>query len=99
MKNILFTIVTSYSQEEYFLTVNESESIEIQVYNALAERCFCDDYEIIFVNEVTDEYVEERNNLIAEYEAKYEPVDEAFPNGNLTTLETLKNDIKWRENK
>lgn len=99
MKNIIFTIATSYSQEEYFLTVNESESIEIQVYNALAERCFCDDYEIVSVKEVTDEYVEERNNLIAEYETKYELVDEAFCNGKLVTLETLKDDIKWRESR
>lgn len=99
MKNIIFTIATSYSQEEYFLTVNESESIEIQVYNALAERCFCDDYEIISVKEVTEEYVRERNNLIAEYEKKYEPIDEAFCNGKLVTLETLKDDIKWRESR
>ena len=99
MKNILFTIVKSYSQEEYFLEVNKNESIEIQVYNALAERCFCDDYEIISVKEVTDEYVRERNKLIAEYETKYEPIDEAFCNGKLTTLETLKDNIEWRKGK
>lgn len=97
MKNIIFTIATSYSIESYFLAVDENKSIELQVDNALAERCFCDDYEIVSVKEVTDEYVEERNNLIAEYETKYELVDEAFCQGNLTTLETLKDDIKWRE--
>lgn len=99
MKNILFIIATSYSQEEYFLEVNESESIEMQVYNALAERCFCDDYEIVSVKEVTNEYVKERNKLIAEYEAKYKPIDEAFPNGKLVTLETLRDDIEWRKGK
>lgn len=72
----------------------ESELIEFQINNALAERCFCDNCEIVSVKKVTDEYVEECNNLIAEYEAKYEPIGEAFPNGKLTTLKTLRNDIK-----
>lgn len=46
MKNILFTIKTAYSEENYFLKANEKQPIESQIDNALAEICFCDAYEI-----------------------------------------------------
>lgn len=40
MKNILFTIKTAYSEENYFLKANEEQPIESQIDNALAEiRC------------------------------------------------------------
>ena len=99
MKNIIFTIETSYSQENYFLTVDENESITLQIWDAMAKICFCDAFEIVSWEEVSDEYVTERNSLISEYEAKYEPVEEAFCSGFMVTLETLKDDIKWREKK
>lgn len=52
MKNILFTIKTVYSEENYFLKANEKQPIESQIDNALAEICFCDAYEIISYKEV-----------------------------------------------
>ena len=97
MKNIIFTIKTAYSTESYFLTVNENQSIELQIDNALAEICFCDAYEITGWKEVTESYTTERNILISEYEAKYEGIEDAFCSGNMVTLETLKSDIEWRE--
>ena len=97
--NIVFTIKTSYSEENYFLTVNESESIEFQIDNALAEICFCDAYEIVSYEEVTEEYINKRNKLISEYEKIYEPIEEAFCSGHFVALETLESDIEWRKNK
>ena len=47
MKNILFTIKTAYSEENYFLKANEKQPIESQIDNALAEICFCAAYEIM----------------------------------------------------
>lgn len=99
MKNIVFTIETSYSQEKYFLTVDENESITLQIWDAMAKICFCDAFEIIDYKEVSTEYVEERNVLISEYEAKYEPVEEAFCSGFMVTLDALKRDIEWRKGK
>ena len=65
MKNILFTIKTAYSEENYFLKANEEQPIESQIDNALAEICFCDAYEIISYKEVPNEYVEQRGRLLA----------------------------------
>ena len=39
MKNILFTIKTAYSEENYFLKANEKQPIESQIDNALFLRC------------------------------------------------------------
>ena len=47
MKHIIFTIKTAYSEENYFLEVNENDSIELQIDNALAEICYCDAYQIV----------------------------------------------------
>ena len=95
--NIIFTIQTAYSTEDYFLTVTNSHSIELQIDEALANICYCDAYEIISYKEVNQEYVTQRDSLIKEYEAKYEPIIEAFCSGDMVTLETLKADIEWRE--
>lgn len=97
--NIVFTIKTSYSEENYFLTVDKNKSIEMQIDEALAEICFCDAYEIVSYKEATEEYMKKRNELIAEYEKIYEPIEEAFCSGHFVTLETLKDDIKWRESR
>ena len=99
MKHIIFTIKTAYSEESYFLTVDKNHSIELQIDDALAKNCYCDAYEIISYKEATTEYINERNSLIAEYETKYEAISEAFCNGDLVTLESLKDDIAWRESK
>ena len=99
MKHIVFTIKTSYSEENYFLEVNENDSIELQIDNALAEICYCDAYEIVSYKEVSEDYIEERNALIKEYKILFnETVEEAFMSGKYTTLEAIKNDIEWRKN-
>lgn len=97
MKSIVFEIKTSSGKEKFFLPVNESHSINLQIDMALAEICYCDAYEIISYTEVTEEYVRERNRLIASFEKKCEPISEAFCNANLVTLEQLKKEIEWRK--
>lgn len=99
MKNIIFTIKTEYSTENYFLEVNENDSIELQIDNALAEICFCDAYEIVSYKEVSEDYIEERNALMEEYKRLFnETVEEAFCGGKYTTLEAIKKDMDWRKN-
>lgn len=99
MKNIIFTIKTEYSTENYFLEVNENHSIELQIDNALAEICFCDEYEIVSYKEVSEDYTEERNTLLSEYEKLFnESIEDAFMSGKFTTLEAIKKDIDWRKN-
>lgn len=98
MRNIIFTIKTSYSEEHYFLVVNENHTIEMQLDVALSEICFCDAYEIISCRETDVKYVEERNALMTEYEKKYgETVEDSFCSGKYTTLEAIKDDMKWRD--
>ena len=97
MKNIIFTIQTSYSEENYFLAANEEQPIESQIDNALAEICFCDAYEIISYKEISNEYVEQRESLIKEYEKFFnESVEDTFMNWKYATLEVIQEDIKWR---
>ena len=97
MKNIIFTIQTSYSEENYFLAANEEQPIESQIDNALAEICFCDAYEIISYKEVPNEYVEQRESLIKEYEKfSNESVEDTFMNWKYATLDVIQEDIKWR---
>ena len=99
MKNIIFTIKTAYSEENYFLEVNENDSIEFQIDNSLAEICFCDAYEIVSYKEVSEDYTEERKTLMKEYEKLFnETVEDAFMSGKYTTLEAIKNDMYWRKN-
>lgn len=98
MKNIIFTIKTAYSEENYFLEVNENDSIEFQIDNALAEICFCDDYEIVSFKEISEDYTEERNTLLSEYEKLFgEAVEDAFCSGKYTTLEAIEKDMDWRK--
>lgn len=100
MKNIIFTIKTAYSEENYFLEVNENDSIEFQIDNALAEICFCDDYEIVSFKEISEDYTEERNTLLSEYEKLFgEAVEDAFCSGKYTTLEAIEKDMDWRKSK
>lgn len=100
MKNIIFTIKTAYSEENYFLKVNENDSIEFQIDNALAEICFCDDYEIVSFKEISEDYTEERNTLLSEYKKLFgEAVEDAFCSGKYTTLEAIEKDMDWRKRK
>ena len=100
MKNIIFTIKTSYSKENYFLVVDENENIEIQIFNEMTDICFCDDYKIVGYKEVNQEYVTERNNAIAKYEKLFSGlVEDNFCSGQYTTLEAIQEDIKWRLNR
>ena len=99
MKAINFTVKTSTGLEHYFLQVNENQSIELQIDKALAECCYCDAYELVGYTEATPEQTAEREALITEYNEKYEPVAEAFGCGLLVALQTLKDDIEWRNGK
>ena len=69
MKHIIFTIETAYSVENYFLEVNENDSIELQIDDALAEICFCDAYEIVSYKEVDDDYYIKRLAVKTAYDA------------------------------
>lgn len=72
MKNMVFTIQTSYSTECVFLpNVDEKKPIDIQLFNALFSIGFCDAYQIKEYHYVTQEYVDKRNALMEEYEKKY----------------------------
>ena len=84
MKNILFTIKTAYSEENYFLKANEEQPIESQIDNALAEICFCDAYEIISYKEVSNEYEKFSN----------ESVEDTFMNWKYATLEVIQSEIE-----
>ena len=95
MKNIIFTIQTSYSEENYFLTANENENIELQIDDAMADMCFCDDCKIVGYKGVSQEYVKERNKTIAEYERKYGDIEEEFCSGKYTPLDVIQDNIKW----
>lgn len=95
MKNILFTIKTAYSEENYFLKANEEQPMESQIDNALAEICFCDAYEIISYKEVSNEYVEQRGSLIKEYEKlSKESFEDAFISLKYATLEVIQSEIE-----
>ena len=96
-KNIVFTIRTAYSEETYFLTVNNSHSIESQIDDALADICFCDDYVIASWKEVSQEYVKARERLMKEYKRLFnESVEDALMGRKYATLEAIARDIKWR---
>ena len=95
MKNILFTIKTAYSEENYFLNANEEQPIESQIENALAEICFCDAYEIISYKEVSNEYGEQRETIIKEYDKfSNESVEDTFMNWKYATLEVIQSEIE-----
>ena len=96
-KSIIFTIRTAYSEETYFLTVNDSHSIESQIDDALADICFCDDYVIASWKEVSQEYVKARERLMEEYKKLFnESVEDALMGRKYTTLEAIARDIRWR---
>lgn len=98
MKHIVFTIKTSYSTENYFLTMDESQSIELQIDNALAEICFCDAYEIVSYKEVDNDYYIKRLAVKTTYETLFnESIEDAFCSGKYTTLEAIEKDMEWRK--
>ena len=92
MTGIEFTIVTAYSREKYFAMINAEESIEEQIRELLSDMCFCDSYRIIEFHEVSDDYVRERKNLIAEYERLHGvgSIEDDFCHGKHVTLNALK---------
>ena len=92
MTGIEFTIVTAYSREKYFAMINTEESIEEQIRELLSDMCFCDSYRIIEFHEVSDDYVRERKNLIAEYERLHGvgSIEDDFCHGKHVTLNALK---------
>ena len=99
MKHIIFTIKTAYGEENYFLTVNENNSIDLQIDNALAEICYCDAYEIVGYKEVDNDYYIKRLAVKTAYETLFnEKVEDAFCSGKYTTLEAIEKDIEWRKN-
>ena len=98
MKHIIFTIKTAYSEENYFLEVNENDSIELQIDDALAEICFCDAYEIVSYKEVDNDYYIKRLAVKTAYETLFnESIEEAFCSGKYTTLEAIEKDMEWRK--
>ena len=99
MKHIIFTIETTYSEENYFLSVNENNSIEFQIFNALAEICYCDAYEIVGYKEVDNDYYINWLAAKTTYKTLFnESIEDAFCSGKYTTLEAIENDIERRNN-
>lgn len=88
MKNIIFTIKTDYSEENYFLALESENNIECQIDDALADICFCDDYKVINIQEVSNDYIEKRNKAIKEYKKVFKE----YPNKYMT-LEAIEGDI------
>lgn len=88
MKNIIFTIKTNYSEEDYFLALESENNIECQIDDALANICFCDAYEIINIKEVSNDYIEKRDKTIK----KYREVFKEYPHKYMT-LEAIEGDI------
>lgn len=99
MKNIVFTIKTAYSTESYFLPIDENKSIYLQVETALANYCYCDDYELVDYKEVDAGYMEERKALIEKYNSICEEtIEDAFCCGILATNESIKENMEWELN-
>lgn len=96
MKNIIFTIKTSYSEGDYFLTVDEGASIEAQIYDAMAAISFCDDYEIASYKEVDDAYAISRKELFDCYSSVYgTTVEDDYCSGTYTTREAVIRDMHY----
>lgn len=90
IKNIIFTIKTSYSEEQVFLSLNEVKPVELQLANALAKYSFCEDYKIKEMEAVTEKYLHERGELIEKYKKHGIDVEDYFMFGLLVTNKALK---------
>ena len=82
------------SLEKYIIPVSESENIETATEEALEEICFCDNWEIVAVEEVNAGYMitlQAARNL---YHSKTRlTVEEGFVSGNLTTASAILHEI------
>lgn len=95
MKSIVFTIKAGNETCSFFMTVLNSLSVEMQIHDALAEICFCDNYEIVSYEEANSEYVSERSKLFREYEKRFgKKVEDAFCSGRYTTKEAIEKDME-----
>lgn len=96
---IIFTIETSYSEERYFLEVDEREFSTLQIHDCLAKMGFCDAYEITGIEDVSTEYMEERKELLAKCESYGEKLQDVYIPFKYCTNETLKDAIEWASEK
>lgn len=95
MKNYLVTIETYYSTEEFLIPMNTEKSEVLQIDTALADICFCDDYAIAKWEEVSNEYMAEREKLVKLWEEKNnESIEFRAISGKYATLKSLKVELK-----
>lgn len=98
-KNIIFTIKTAYTEESFFMTANNTTSLDLQIEAVLSEIGFCDEYEIIDYKEVDNDYYIKRLATKTAYETLFnESLEDAFCSGKYTTLKVIKNEIEQRTN-
>ena len=90
MKHFIITIKTSYSIEDYLISVQEGESIDEAMEKSLSDIAFCEDWEIIGEREVGEDYLK---SVVAAKKAYLEltgnSVDEVFTSGKYTPLEDI----------
>jgi len=90
MKHFIITIKTSYSIEDYLISMQEGESIEEATEKALSNIAFCEDWEIIGEREVGEDYLK---SVVAAKKVYLEltgnSVDEVFTSGKYTTYEDI----------
>ena len=95
MKNYIVTIETYYSIEEFLIPLDTEKSEVMQIDTVLADVCFCDDYAIVKWEEVSSEYMTEREKLVKLWEEKNnESIEFRAISGKYATLESLKVELK-----
>lgn len=95
MKKYIVTIETRYSIEEYFMPLDLSKSEICQVDKMLAEIGFCEDYDLVRWEEVSEEYKVEREKLVKQWDEKYAECIEHRPlTGKYATLEALRFELR-----
>lgn len=95
MKKYLVTIETYYSTEEFLIPMNTEKSEVLQIDKALADVCFCDDYAIVKWEEVSSEYMAEREKLVKLWEEENnESIEFRAISGKYATLKSLKVELK-----
>ena len=94
MKHFIITIKTSYSIEDYLISVQEGESIEEATEKALSNIAFCENWEIIGEMEVEKDYVKSVEAAKKAYlELTGDNVDEVFTSGKYTPLEDIMTEV------
>lgn len=94
MKHFIITIKTSYSIEDYLISVQEGESIEEATEKALSNIAFCENWEIIGEMEVEKDYVKSVEAAKKAYlELTGDNVDEVFTSGKYTPLEDIMSEV------